>query len=145
MRDMMEQQREMKTTSNLIPRCPVCGTPLTMNLRCDAAFVQDDCWYAAQNRYTDFLRRHKQGRILYLELGVDNNTPAIIKYPFWRYTLENPEATYACVNFEQAYAPGDIAAQFVCLNADIGLILPELQSKPARERCLSPASPYSCE
>ena len=81
-RQMLARQQDMKIPSELIPRCPVCGAPMTMNLRCDDSFVQDEGWYAAQSRYSDFVRRHKHGTVLYLELGVGNNTPVIIKYPF---------------------------------------------------------------
>lgn len=125
-RQMLARQQDMKIPSDLIPRCPVCGAPMTMNLRCDNSFVQDEGWYAAQSRYSDFVRRHKHGTVLHLELGVGNNTPVIIKYPFWRYTLENPDAFYACVNFGQAYAPRKIAERSVCLDADIVCILSAL-------------------
>ena len=102
---------------------------MIMNLRCDDTFVQDEGWYAARNQYSDFVRRQKHGTVLYLELGVGNNTPVIIKYPFWKYTLENPDAVYACVNFGQAYAPREIAERSVCLDADIGRILSALKRK----------------
>ena len=125
-RQMIAQQRNMKIPTELIPHCPVCGAPMTMNLRCDDTFVQDRGWYAASERYADFLRQHKQGKVLFLELGVGNNTPGIIKYPFWRYTLGNPDATYVCVNNGQAYAPREIAVRSVCLDADIGMILSAL-------------------
>ena len=125
-RQMIDQQQDMEIPSELIPRCPVCGAPMIMNLRCDDTFVQDEGWYAARNQYSDFVRRHKHGTVLYLELGVGNNTPVIIKYPFWRYTLENPDAFYACVNFGQAYAPREIAERSVCLDADIVCILSAL-------------------
>ena len=122
-RQMLAQQQDMKIPSELIPRCPVCGAPMTMNLRCDDTFVQDRGWYATQSRYAVFLQRHKQGKVLYLELGVGNNTPGIIKYPFWRYTLENPDAAYACVNLGQANVPREIADRSVFLNMDIGQAL----------------------
>ena len=128
-RQMIDQQQDMEIPSELIPRCPVCGAPMIMNLRCDDTFVQDEGWYAARNQYSDFVRRHKHGTVLYLELGVGNNTPVIIKYPFWTYTLENPDAVYACVNFGQAYAPREIAERSVCLDADIGRILSALNRK----------------
>ena len=128
-RQMIDQQQDMEIPSELIPRCPVCGAPMIMNLRCDDTFVQDEGWYAARNQYSDFVRRHKHGTVLYLELGVGNNTPVIIKYPFWKYTLENPDAVYACVNFGQAYAPREIAERSVCLDADIGRILSALKRK----------------
>ncbi len=106
-RQMVAEQKSMKIPSGLIPKCPVCGAPMTMNLRCDNSFVQDEGWYAAANRYSDFIRRHKGIHILFLELGVGGNTPAIIKYPFWQMTAENQKAVYACINFgESIYTKG---------------------------------------
>lgn len=119
-RQMMEQQRDMKIPTELIPRCPHCGRPLTMNLRSDDKFVQDEGWYAAAERYSDFLRRHAAGRVLFLELGVGYNTPGIIKYPFWQMTAKNPEAIYACINMGQAVCPDEIKGRSICINGDIG-------------------------
>lgn len=125
-RQMIERQAEGKVPTELIPRCPVCGRPMTMNLRSDDTFVQDEGWYLAADRYTDFLRGHRKGKVVYLELGVGNNTPGIIKYPFWRYTLDNPEAVYACVNLYRAYAPREIADRAICMDGDIGEMLKAL-------------------
>ena len=122
-RRMWAEQRDMKIPSELVPRCPVCGKPMTMNLRCDDTFVQDDGWYAAAQRYEDFLRRHDGLRVVFLELGVGGNTPVIIKYPFWKYTFENSNALYACVNFREAFAPKAIAARSVFIKNDIGAFL----------------------
>ena len=122
-RRMWAEQRDMKIPSELAPRCPVCGKPMIMNLRCDDTFVQDDGWYAAAQRYEDFVRRHSGLRVVFLELGVGGNTPVIIKYPFWKYTVENPNALYACVNFQEAIAPKEIAARSVCVESDIGEFL----------------------
>lgn len=119
-RRMWAEQRDMRVPSELVPRCPVCGKPMTMNLRADDTFVQDDGWYAAAQRYEDFLQRNNGLRVVFLELGVGGNTPAIIKYPFWKYTFENPNALYACVNFQEAFAPKEIAARSVCIERDIG-------------------------
>lgn len=123
---MLKEQKDMRIPSALIPHCPVCGEPMTMNLRCDNTFVQDEGWYAAQNRYADFLRRHKGLKMLYLELGVGANTPGIIKYPFWQMTAENPQAVYACINLGETCAPSEIRNRSICINADIGEILEEL-------------------
>ena len=126
-RQMAAEQRDMKIPAGLLPKCPVCGSPMTMNLRCDMTFVQDDGWYAASNRYDDFIRRHEGLHILFLELGVGSNTPVIIKYPFWQMTAQNRSATYACVNYGEAFCPQEIAGQSVCLDADISDILSALQ------------------
>ena len=95
---MLTQQKDMCVPTELVPHCPVCGRPMTMNLRCDFTFVEDDGWHAACRRYEDFLSRCRGRRVLFLELGVGANTPGIIKYPFWQMTVQNPNAAYACIN-----------------------------------------------
>lgn len=126
-RKMIEEQESMRIPSSLIPLCPVCGKPMTTNLRVDDRFVQDDGWYAAFTSYEDFLRRHDGLHVLFLELGVGMNTPGIIKYPFWRMTAENPKAAYACVNMGEARAPSKIADRSICIDMDIGAVLEELK------------------
>ena len=119
-RTMVKEQRNMKIPDELIPRCPHCGKPMAMNLRCDDSFVQDEGWYTAAERYEEFIRRHKNLHILFLELGVGFNTPGIIKYPFMQMTAENPKAIYACINMNGAYAPDKIADRAICIEYDIG-------------------------
>ena len=125
-RQMVRDQRDMRIPSELIPHCPVCGKPMTMNLRCDNTFVQDEGWYAAYSRYEDFLRRHEGAKVVYMELGVGGNTPVIIKYPFWKMTKGNPLATYVCINKDEAYVPRDIAKQSVGIQNDIGMTLQDI-------------------
>ena len=116
---------KMTVPTELVPRCPVCGKPMSMNLRSDDTFVEDEGWHRAAERYSDFLRS-RTARVLYWELGVGYNTPGIIKYPFWRMTAENPRAVYACVNFGEAGAPREIRDRSICLEGDIGEILEQL-------------------
>lgn len=125
-RKMVEEQKDMRIPSELIPLCPVCGAPMAMNLRADDRFVEDEGWHKAAGRYEDFLRRHEEMAVLYLELGVGGNTPGIIKYPFWRMTYQNPKAVYACVNLGEAFAPKEIAERAVCIDGDIGKVLENL-------------------
>ena len=124
---MVREQSDMRVPAGLVPHCPHCGRPMTMNLRADDSFVQDEGWYRAAERYQDFLRRHAHGRILYLELGVGYNTPGIIKYPFWQETYRNPEAFYVCLNLGDAAAPGEIADRSLCIDGDIGEVLKKLK------------------
>lgn len=126
-RAMVEQQVDMKIPTELIPYCPVCGKPMTMNLRADDTFVQDEGWYRANERYADFIRRHKGQQILFLELGVGMNTPTIVKYSFWRMAYEWEDAVYACLNYGEAFAPDEIKKKSICINGDIGAILNQLQ------------------
>ena len=125
-RQMMERQENMKIPTELLPVCPHCGKPLTMNLRSDDRFVEDEGWHRAAERYENFLRARAGQKTLFLELGVGYNTPVIIKYPFWQMTVRNPKAIYACINLGDAYAPDDIAAHSICIDGDIGEILTQL-------------------
>ena len=124
--EMVKRQEDMKIPSELLPVCPHCGKPMTMNLRSDDTFVEDEGWHRAAERYEDFLRTRTGGKILFLELGVGYNTPVIIKYPFWQMTAKNPEATYACINQGQAVCPQEIEQRSICMNADIGQVLQSL-------------------
>ena len=125
-REMVKRQKNMKIPTELLPVCPHCGKPLTMNLRSDNKFVEDEGWHRAAERYENFLRTRNGQKILFLELGVGYNTPVIIKYPFWQMTAKNPNAIYACINQGQAVCPQEIQRQSVCLNADIGQVLQSL-------------------
>ena len=127
-REMVARQADMKIPSELVPRCPHCGRPLTMNLRCDDRFAEDEGWHRAAERYENFLRTRAGQKMLFLELGVGYNTPVIIKYPFRRMTAQNPRATYACVNLgepDTSYVPPE---RSIFLSADIAAVLHDLQA-----------------
>lgn len=124
-REMYEKQKDMKIPSELIPTCPNCGKPLTMNLRSDDKFVEDEGWHKVAARYDEFIRTHN-GKVLYLELGVGFNTPVIIKYPFWQRTAKNPDATYACINYDDAECPDLIKDRAILIEGDIGAVLDDI-------------------
>ena len=118
-REMLKKQENMCVPTELIPVCPHCGKPLTMNLRSDDKFVEDEGWHAAAERYSNFLRTRKGQKTLFLELGVGYNTPGIIKYPFWQMTYENPNALYVCINQGQALGPKEITERAIYVDRDI--------------------------
>ena len=120
---MVAEQKNMRVASGLVPHCPVCGAPMSMNLRADNTFVEDSGWHDAAKRYQTFIRNHERGHILFMELGVGNNTPGIIKYPFWQMTYDNPNATYLCINYGEAGCPQEIKEQSICIDGDIGEVL----------------------
>lgn len=125
-REMVERQENMRVPAEPLPVCPHCGRPMTMNLRADDSFVEDEGWHRAAERYENFLRTRAGGKLLFLELGVGYNTPAIIKYPFWQMTAKDPNTVYACINQGQASCPREIERQSICINADIGSVLASL-------------------
>lgn len=123
--EMLNRQKDMKIPTELLPVCPHCGKPLTMNLRSDDKFVEDEGWHRAAERYENFLRTRAGGKILFLELGVGYNTPVIIKYPFWQMTAKKPNATYACINNGQTICPPEIRHKSICINDDISNVVYE--------------------
>ena len=137
-REMVTRQEDMKIPTELLPVCPHCGKPLTMNLRSDDTFVEDEGWHRAAERYENFLRTREGQKILFLELGVGYNTPVIIKYPFWQMTAKNPNAIYACINPGQAVCPQEIERQTICIDADIDTVLHKIMS----EENISKSAPH---
>ena len=127
------QKAGMRIPTELIPRCPRCGRPMSMNLRADNTFVEDEGWHRAAERYSGFLRRHRNLKTVYLELGTGMNTPSIIKFNFWRMTGEQPEAVYGCINLGEAWAPDEIKDKSICINADIGQTLQEMSETGVRK------------
>lgn len=109
----------MRIPTELIPKCPDDGSEMTMNLRADDSFVEDAGWHQASAAYSDFLHRHEDLHVLYLELGVGANTPVIIKYPFWQMTMANEKAVYACLNYGEAFCPEEIKDRAICIDGDI--------------------------
>ena len=123
---MIAEQQDMRIPTELIPHCPVCGGPMKVNLRADETFVEDEGWHAASERYTEFIRRHKDGKVLFLDLGSGGNTPVIFKIPFIRWTMQNPNATYATVNLGEAFTVDQIADRSIVIDADINDVLNQL-------------------
>ena len=120
-------QVSMRIPADLIPVCPDDGSAVTMNLRADDSFVEDDGWHRASAAYSDFLRRHENLHVLYLELGIGANTPVIIKYPFWQMTLANNKAVYVCVNYGEAFCPREIESRSICIDGDICEVLNQMK------------------
>ena len=115
----------MEIPTELIPKTPK-GDDVTTNLRVDNTFVEDEGWHNASSNYADFIRRHENLHILFLELGVGANTPVIIKYPFWQMTYDNKKAVYACLNYGEAFCPEKINDRSICIDGDIGDVLKKI-------------------
>ena len=118
----------MKIPVELIPKCPDDGSDMTTNLRADSSFVEDEGWYTAAEKYSEFLENHKNMHVLFLELGVGANTPVIVKYPFWYMVMENKKAVYACINYQEAFCPIKLEDRSICLDGDIGEVLKEIKT-----------------
>lgn len=113
----------MQIPSSLIPKCPDDNSDVTMNLRADDSFVEDEGWHKASEKYYNFLEENRNKHVLFLEFGVGSNTPVIIKYPFWQMTMTNEKAIYACINYGEAFCPQEIEGRSICIDGDIGEVL----------------------
>jgi NAD-dependent SIR2 family protein deacetylase len=122
-----DRQLKMEIPDELIPKCPLDGSDVVMNLRSDDSFLEDEGWKRASGAYSDFLRRHHDLHVLFLEAGVGNNTPVIIKYPFWQMTNDNPNAVYACLNYSEAYCPKQIEDRSICIDGDTAEVLKHIR------------------
>ena len=116
----------MEIPTALIPTHPDDGSEVTMNLRSDDSFVENEGWHTASAAYSDFLRRHDGLHVLFLEIGVGGNTPVIIKYPFWQMTNDNKNAVYACLNYNEAVCPKQIEDRSIVLDGDSGSVIKQL-------------------
>ena len=126
---MVAEQENLRIPSELIPRCPVCGEKMRVNLRSDDTFVEDEGWHKAAQRYLDFVNGHQQGKVLYWDLGIGSNTPTIIKLPFMQMTYKNPESTYATINLGEAFTVEQIKDRSIVIDGDIGKVLEELLNR----------------
>ena len=116
----------LRVPTELLPKCPNCGRSLTMNLRADDKFVEDAGWQDAAVEYEAWLTAHQDRRVLYLEIGVGWNTPGIIKYNFWNLAYRNEKAVYACLNYDDARLPKELAQRGIGIEGDSARVIQAL-------------------
>lgn len=116
---MNQARRDCLVPSYMVPRCPVCGGNMAMNLRCDQHFVEDGHWHEAAKRYEAFLEEKKGQSVVLLELGVGFNTPAIIRFPFEKLMCERKNWALIRLNLEEAAVPESFGNRAVGINQDI--------------------------
>lgn len=122
-KEMLKSLKDGLIPSSLIPTCPICGEEMSMNLRSDDTFVEDEGWRKSASRYQRFIEENKDKKILFLELGVGYNTPSIIKYPFIRMTYNFKNAFYVCINKGFNQIPDEIKDKSIVLDEDINLLV----------------------
>lgn len=116
---MNQAQKDCKIPSYMVPRCPVCGSPMAMNLRCDQYFVEDEAWNQAAENYGRYLKQLKKGNVLLLELGVGFNTPSIIRFPFEKMVRENKNVNLVRLNLDEAVIPESFGKRGIGINRDL--------------------------
>lgn len=125
--EMYKKQKNMKIPSNLIPLCPICKKPMTMNLRSDNTFVEDEGWNKAYNKYKTYIEKNRNKKLLLLELGVGYNTPSIIKYNFWNILEHNKNSFYISIN-KNDILPEELTNRSILIKQDIYETLKKINS-----------------
>lgn len=124
---MVQEQKDCKIPSSLIPKCPVCGRTMEMNLRADDKFVQDDGWYLHARKYQEFVDKAKKKKLVLIEIGVGYNTPVIIKYPFERMTYQNKNTYLIRINKDYPICSDEIENKAVMFNESVDRVINDLK------------------
>lgn len=125
---MNQAVKDCQIPSYMVPKCPVCGGPMAMNLRCDQYFVQDEAWHREAENYGDYLKRIRGRKVVLLELGVGFNTPMIIRFPFEQMVREDEKIRLIRLNLEEAVIPAGFGRRGVGINADLKSSLEDIKN-----------------
>lgn len=101
--EWLDKTENFRIPTDLVPKCPVCGEEMDLNLRKDNYFVEDEKWHQMSVNYSNFLKK-ADGNIVFLEIGVGYNTPGIIRYPFEQMTYNTPDSTLIRLNLDYPQA-----------------------------------------
>ena len=126
-RKMDKARRGCLIPSELVPKCPVCGGNMAMNLRCDNYFVEDEAWHEAADRYADFLEQNKDKKVVLLELGVGFNTPIIIRFPFEKMVRENASYSLIRLNMDEAVVPESFGKRAIGIGGDMAEAITDIR------------------
>ena len=125
-RKMDKARRDCLIPSELVPKCPVCGGNMAMNLRCDNYFVEDEAWHEAADRYAGFLEQNKDKKVVLLELGVGFNTPIIIRFPFEKMVRENSSYSLIRLNMDEAVVPESFGERAIGIGGDMAKAITDI-------------------
>ena len=126
-RKMDKARRDCLIPSELVPKCPVCGGNMAMNLRCDNYFVEDEAWHEAADRYAGFLEQNKDKKVVLLELGVGFNTPIIIRFPFEKMVRENSSYSLIRLNMDEAVVPESFGERAIGIGGDMAKAITDIR------------------
>lgn len=101
--EWLDKTENFRIPTDLVPKCPVCGEEMDLNLRKDNYFVEDEKWHQMSVNYSNFLKK-ADGNIVFLEIGAGYNTPGIIRYPFEQMTYNTPDSTLIRLNLDYPQA-----------------------------------------
>ena len=127
--EWLKHTENLKIPKQLVPKCPVCGGNMEMNLRKDANFVQDENWYKQAQKYDEFLDRIEDKNVVLLEMCVGFNTPGIIRFPFEQMTYQHLKTTLIRMNKDYPMASQEIKNKTISFDENINQILKDLKER----------------
>jgi NAD-dependent SIR2 family protein deacetylase len=102
------------THPDAIPRCPRCGGPVFMNVRLDAAFLEEP--YVEQaRRFQRWMRDGATQRLLVLEIGAGFNTPSVVRWRMEHLAHHHPAARLVRINLKDPELPEELGERAVSL------------------------------
>lgn len=124
--NMISATKDCKIPSSLVPKCPVCGGEMDINVRKDRYFVQGEDWDIAYNNYEKFIENNENKKIVFIELGVGYNTPGIIRYPFEQMTNKNDKAVLIRLNKDYPQGPIENKSKTISFTEDMMEVIERL-------------------
>ena len=119
---------KMTIDNTLIPKCPICGENMEMNLRSDDRFVQDEQWHRHAELYSKFINKANGKNVVLFEVGVGFNTPAIIRFPFENFVFNQNNFYLLRLNKDYAFCPKEIENKTILFDENIEKVLNDLKT-----------------
>lgn len=116
---------DCRIPTEMIPSMPD-GSPASLNLRIDDTFVEDFHWHQQARRYTDFVQRASQDKLLLLEFGIGYNTPGIIRLPFEQMAQRFPHTTLVRFNRDNPEPYIEDMPSFAAFTEDIATVINQM-------------------
>ena len=120
---MVSAEQNMKIPSELVPRCPECGGPMTIHSPQQYPVAGD---MEAQQRFQSFIQEYHGKGLVILELGIGWRNQ-LIKAPLMRLAAQEPDAVNITLNKGEIYIPDQIAAKSYGLDGDMTEMLGQLR------------------
>lgn len=122
---MASAEKNGVVPTELIPRCPRCGSPLTVDIADSNSFFRTSRFQQKMQEYQNFVRKYHGKKLVILEFGVGWRN-RMIKEPLMQLTASEPDAVYITFNKGEVYIPGEISDKSIGVDGDIAGALAQI-------------------
>ena len=110
----LDPETQQVTDPDSLPRCPHCGGAVFMNVRLDAAFLEEPYVEQAQ-RFRQWMREGAAERLLVIEVGAGFNTPSVVRWRMEHLVHHHPAARLVRINLTDPELPEELGERAVAL------------------------------